>query len=319
MSPTERTHADWTLQPYRPGDEHGILAMFNEEFGRQRSLAHWTWKFGRNPYGGPFITLARRRSDDAIVGNHVLMPVKLNVLGRPVLAGHSLDLVVRRPYWGQGIFESAGRDCIERFRQAGGAAVFAFPNASSYPGFVRSLGWERIAYPVLRRRPLDLGRALEQRGVPRLAARLAGAPSRFAARWRLARERRTGGRLRLSTGSEVPEGYDALWDACRSQEVVSLWKDREYLDWRYVANPDTTFLFHAVADGSVMLGLAVTAERDGVCWLCELIVRERDAEVGRALLWQVERAALDRRARAIQFLGHDAGFFGEVLADYARR
>ena len=48
--PPERS---WDIEPYRAGDEVAILDLFRREFGRERSEAHWRWKFLENPYGGP--------------------------------------------------------------------------------------------------------------------------------------------------------------------------------------------------------------------------------------------------------------------------
>lgn len=48
----------WHLDRYREGDETAILELFAAVFGQSRSLAHWTWQFKRNPYAGPFVTIA---------------------------------------------------------------------------------------------------------------------------------------------------------------------------------------------------------------------------------------------------------------------
>ncbi len=322
MSPTAATEREWDIVPYQPGDETEILAMFNEEFGQHRSMEHWRWKFGTTPYGGPFISLARHRGDRRVVGNHVLMPFPLNVLGRQVLAGHSLDLVVRRPFWGQGIFETAGQHCIDDFRARGGRAVVAFPNGASYPGFVRSLGWNRILFPSLWTLRLDMGAALRRAGLGAAGA-LAGAPLNLVTSAKLAAARASLGRatrgLAYASSADRPADYDALWNACRSHEVVSLWKDATYLDWRYGRNPDHAFRYETLRDGDTLRAFAVSVERDGVLILCELLVPGRSVDVGRRLVYEVAARALSRGLRAIQFFGHDAGFYAEVFERFERR
>ncbi len=324
MSDTTRAPRDWAIAPYAPGDEAKILEMFNTEFGRSRSIEHWRWKFGTNPYGGPFITLAWRTADQHLVGNHVLMPFPLNVLGRQVLAGHSLDLVVRPSHWGQGIFEVAGKDSIERLHAQGGRAVVAFPNVSSYPGFVRSLGWNRILFPELWTLRLDLGRAIERKLELGPLAALAGLPSRIARGASLAAQlgglaHGPVGALAFRSDAALPADTDALWNAIRSQEVISLWKDARYLDWRYVRNPDHRFRFESLAGEDGTAALAVTVEKDDAVMICELLVRGRSVPVGRRLVLEIARRALGARARALQFFGHDAGYFAEVFAGFERR
>lgn len=313
----------WEIQPYQPGDESAILDMFNTEFGVSRAMEHWKWKFGSNPYGGPFISLARRHDDGRVVGNHVLMPFRLNVLGRPVLAGHSLDLVVRDGYRGQAIFETAGKHCLNHFRESGGRAVVAFPNADSYPGFIRSLGWNRIAFPRIWTLPLDLGPALSRAGLGPLGP-VAALPARMitSARletWRTLLRRQGQSSLVFESGTSVPAGFDDLWNACRSQEVVSLWKDAEYLNWRYVANPDHEFRFETLRDASGLQAMAVSVVRDGVKILCELIVRGRRVSAAQLLVCEVALRALASGNRSLQFFGHDAGFFAEVFASFRCR
>lgn len=294
--------------------------MFNEEFGQSRSMAFWRWKFLDNPWGGPDISLARRRDDDAIVGNHVLMPFPLNVAGTRVLAGHSLDLVVRRAYRGQGIFETAGNHCIDAFRARGGRAVVAFPNAASYPGFVRSLGWNRILFPTRWSLRLDVGAALRRSGSLAPLAGLVGAPARVvtSARLRLSRMlgRRSVGAVTYESGEGVPGGYDALWNEWRSQEVVSVWKDADYLDWRYVRNPGHRFRFESLRRGGALAATAVTVERDGACIVCELLVSGRRVDVGRRLVLEIALRALGEGSRLLQGFGSDAGFLAEVFEGF---
>jgi len=315
---------EWVVEPYRPGDEEAILALFNAEFGLTRSMRHWRWKFLENPYGGPFISLAWHRATRQLVGNQVLMPVPLNVGGRRVLAGHSLDLVVHHDFRRQGIHEHTGRHAMETLRQAGGEALFAFPNASSYPGFVRSQGWSRILEPTAWTLRLGVRRKLARRLGP--LAPLAGVADvavRAAARARLERAvaaaRAATPAVRAAHGASVPGDVDALWAREAAVAELSLWKDATYLGWRYGQNPDHRFTWHrldvAGIDGPA--ALAVTVVRDGAAILCELLVPSRDAALGRRL---VGEACLHHAAGGaideVRFLGHDAGFFAAALAGF---
>jgi len=314
---------DWVVEPYRPGDETAIIDLFRSEFGRERSLAHWRWKFLENPYGGPFISLAWHREKRFLVGNQVLMPFQLCVEGRPLLGGHSLDLVVHHDFRRQGVFEQTALQAFETLRQAGGAVLVAFPNASSYPGFVRTLHWRRILEPRLWKQRLGVRRKLGRMLRVPLAAQAADAAYRLASRQAL--ERRARARRTDTPGVEVrhldrlPESTDALWDRERRVVDLSLWKDRAYLAWRYEKNPDHRFVFHALFAGEVLEGLVVSTESAGIALLCELIVPSRSIALGRRLLAEVslhhDRAGVDE----IHFLGHDAGFDTEVFEGFESR
>lgn len=324
MSEPRRESREWTLGPYRPGDEREILELFNAGFGTNRSLATWNWRFQGNPYGGPFASLARRNTDGVLVGTFMCLPFKLAADGRPVLAFQVVDLVVHPEHRKQGMFEQMARHSYELLAGAGGRAIVAFPNptAMSYPGFTRTLGWKPLCSPRRFTSRLDLERPLRALlRVPSLARGL-NSGYRAVTHWRL--ERRLGRAVRSSSAklefrlsSEVPPGCDSLWNACRTQQQLSFWKDAEYFRWRYDRNPDHEFRYASLTRDGELIALSVVLERDGATTLCELLVKERDAIVGRRLIGEVRRRAFGAHLRSVSFLGHDAGFYASVLEGFS--
>jgi hypothetical protein len=251
------------------------------------------------------------------------MPFPLNVGGVRHLAGHSLDLVVHRDFRRQGIFEVTGRHAEETLRQAGGTALVAFPNASSYPGFVRSLGWKRLIEPERWTYRLGVRGELNARvRVPAVAA-VADAAFRVYAEGKL---RRLVARARAATpgytvthSSRVPAAMDALWAREAKVAPLSVWKDATYMDWRYVRHPDHRFTFHSLERAGELAGVCVSVVRGGIVLLCELLVPERDAAAGYRLLLETCLARAADRADRIQFLGRDPGYFATVFRDFVRR
>ena len=315
---------DWVIERYRSGDERDILELFHIVFGTERSMEHWLWQFKDNPYGGPFATLARRSSDRRLAGHHIVMPFPLNVKGQQVRACHSLDLAVHPDHRGQGVFAATGRDCFEWCSSAGIQFVVAFPNASSYPGFVRTLGWHRILFPnryVLR---LGIGRQVGRVLRLPLAASAADLAYRsmrgvqLSARHALL-TKRAGSGVRFGISATVPDPYEALWDAWRSQEVLSVWKDSQYLRWRYDSNPDHDFRYLFLMRGPAMVAVAVMVELEGVAAICELLVGDRDVGLGQLLVSHVCLHAMERGMDKVRFVGFDAGFFDEILHGFDRQ
>ena len=315
---------EWVLERYQAGDETGLLELFATVFGKSRSLEHWTWQFKRNPYGGPFVSLARRVRGRAVVGGYSVMPVMLNFLGRPVPACQSVDTAVHPEFRGQRIFEKTATDCYEWCAGLGLQAVVGFPNANSYPGFVRSLGWKRIVFPTAHVLRLGLGDVIRKMGAigwlgaPLDAIYRLGMWLRLAGRLASARGRaRRGDRFQVATSA--PAGYEALWNRWKLQEVLSVWKDSKYFAWRYDENPDHQFSYLYLARDAEIPALAVGVEIDQALILCELIVGDRDVATGRLLVAEICRYALEHDLSAVRFLGHDAGLFADVLEDFERR
>lgn len=309
---SERT---WWTRRYAPGDEVALLSLFNRSFGHARSLEHWRWQFEQNPYAPPTIVVALRKSDDELVGSHVLMPIALNTAGARVLAGHTLDLVVHEEFRNQGIFRVTACECFEWALERGLRAVIAFPNAQSYPGFVRSLGWSRILDP--RRWDLRIG----------VRRALGGAPWARALTWAPDRVLRAAAAARPPAAAspsvewlrEMPADHDALWHECAPRLALSLWKDREYLAWRYDRNPDHGFERAVLRDRGRLRGLAVVWRDHGRAMICELIVPRGEAGLGQALVRAVcARAARDGDDR-VSCLAHDDGFLAGCLAGFRVR
>lgn len=315
---------EWRLERYHPGDEAGLLELFVTVFGKSRSLEHWTWQFKRNPYGGPFVSMARRVRDRSVVGGYSVMPVMLNFLGRAVPACQSVDTAVHPDFRGQRIFEKTANDCYEWCAGAGLQAVVGFPNANSYPGFVRSLGWKRIVFPTAHALRLGLGDVLRKMGAIGWLGAPLDAVYRLGMRLKLAGwlaelRGRAGTRDRFQVATTVPAGYEALWDRWKLQEVLSVWKDSKYFAWRYDENPDRAFTyFYLARDGGIPV-LAVGVEIDQALVLCELIVGDRDVAIGRLLVAEICRYALGHGLSAVRFLGHDAGLFEDVLEGFEHR
>jgi hypothetical protein len=311
----------WRLERYQPGLETGVLELFTLVFGKARSLEHWHWQFRDNPYGGPFVSTVRRATDGLVVASYSVMPLQLNFAGRAVRACQSVDTAVHPEFRGQRMFEKTASDCYRWCADEGLQAVVGFPNANSYPGFVRSLDWKRIVFPTQHTLRLSLATGL--RRVLRMGVLAAFVDVFHRARVRLALAMRHAFLRRLvrrdvafATASEVPDGYEALWNAWRAQEVLSLWKDSAYFRWRYDRNPDRRFEYLYLADAGGISALAVATEIDGSLVLCELMVRDRDVAMGRLLVNRIAVRAAQRGLRAVTFLAHDCGFFADVLAGF---
>lgn len=313
----------WFVDDFRDGDETTILELFNTGFGKERSLRLWRWRFAEGPDGGPLASVARRYDDQRVVGCYMAIPFRLSVAGESVPAAQIVDLVVHPDYRKQGMFEQMAKHSYESFATRGFRVELAFPNpgAQSYPGFIRTLSWTRIA--ELRRftRRLDLLRPLEQ--VLRLAllARLAHALLQPLRRAQLAQAHRrtvaaTAG-LEFRVSTRLPAAYDALWESCRDVGTVQFWKDRAYLEWRYEHHPEERFEYLCLMRGETLAALAVTHARDGIANVCELLVPGGDPQLSRRLLEEAALLAMNRGHRSLQFFAQPGQFPADRVEGFA--
>lgn len=317
------TPAPWTLERYEPGAESAILGLYSTVFEKPASPERWNWQFRDNPYGGPYVALGRSASDRSVIGSYSVMPLQINLMGRPIAGCQSVDTAVHPEWRNQRVFENTARECYAWCQERGLQAVVGFPNARSYPGFMRGLEWRRIAFPrqyVLR---LDMKHELGRAGLGPLAAfanvvyRGIVGTSRAARRRVL--EKQAGAGLAFQVSPTVPDDYESLWAMVRSQEVLSIWKDADYLRWRYDRHPVRKFRYVTLRRKDELVALAVVVDLDGTWALCEFMVRGREVALGRLLADRVAREASAAGAARLEFIGHDLGFFDEAFAGFERR
>ena len=312
---------DLVVRDYRQDDEKAIVALFNTVFGAKRSLQHWQWKFEKNPYSDPIASLVEDVDKQKLAGQYTVLPLKFNFRGTATTACQSVDTMVDAGYQGQGLFVRTANHCYDRCRSKGLSFLVGFPNAASYPGFVRRLGWQRVAF--FREFKLRLGVPLKLKSLNRLlglytVARVARTfwLKTFHSLNHKILQARAGRQLETEISDVVPQDYDRLWSLIKNYEVLSVWKDQEYLSWRYENNPDRQFTFFSLRDDGVLVGFAVAFSEANELRICEWMVRHRDLDQSRLLLSLVTRFALQNGRHAVVFVGLDQGFFAQVFSGF---
>ena len=207
--------------------------------------------------------------------------------------------------------------------QRGMELLIAFPNSTSFSGHVR-LGWDRVGYLKQYLKRLSVKSAAKR--ILRFGA--IGAVADFfyrhalAARLRWHRytlEKRIGGKVTLELSHSVPAGYGSLWNKAKTQEVISLWKDANYLRWRYDENPDHDFTYFSLVKDEALIALCIAHVHSGEARVSELISADRQVLPARLLLNHVQVDFLARKeVQRLSFAGMDNGFFDEALNDFEK-
>jgi hypothetical protein len=232
------------IRPYRPGDEHAILRLFNRVFAEDdpgfspRTLEQWRWEFTDNP-AGLQITLALDDHGE-VMAQYTTLPYFAWLKGERVLAHQGVDSIVhpdhRRGLKKEGVFLATARAFFEEWGRPERVAFgFGFPNKKVYRLGLRMLEYLPVETPVptlyrnLFQRPDDdeVGKPTDRSGVVELAS--------------------------------LDDRVDRLWRACAGDLQLALVRDRAYLQWRYVQCPLARHRLFALPDERGELrGLMVT-------------------------------------------------------------
>jgi len=242
------------IRSYLEGDEHEILALFNEAFKTTRSLDHWYWKFRDNPYGYHRICVGVS-NDGGIVSQYAGNPVPFcstiegDTTPRYFLTVHAGDTFthprVRRIGLGKtGLLARTTFYYYAKFLEGFVPFAFGFNTATIKKLGERFLGYSFGDPVVLWRKDLSTGPFKR---------------SRFFER--------------IFSGFKVEEvlSVDDEWDdffgrVCPAYEFL-VKRDATYLKWRYLDCPDKDYRIFAVRKKGILVGWSVfTSENRTLIW-----------------------------------------------------
>jgi len=273
----------YDIREYRPGDELGIVATFNEVFASGdprfvgRDLVSWRWAYERNPAGRQVVVATTRIGEhERVVAHYAALPVRMILEGREALYAQGVDSMthpehrqgLKRP----GLFVNTAEHYFERFAAADRTVVvYGLPIDQAF-----RMGARFLDYEIVRTQNF-LG--------------LAGGavPSTWP------------------SGVERLDGFDEqarwLYDRCAGAFGASAIRDAAFLGWRF-SRPGARYVALGVRDGAgVLRGLAVFRRThlvlDDMGVVCDWLVPPEEPEVAELLELALRRLASEEGAAAL--------------------
>lgn len=138
---------NWSIRPYRIGDEHEILSLWKvvhpeREYNREKWLRWWTWQYKENPAGSSAIWIAE--DNGKIVGQYALISELVKVYDNLSIIYQSVDTMTHPNYRRQGMFIMLARAAYQSIENNDTHIIFGFPNNQSLPGFIGELNFHVI-------------------------------------------------------------------------------------------------------------------------------------------------------------------------------
>jgi hypothetical protein len=248
------------IQRYKPGDEHGLNALYNEVFDADRTLDEWRWKYAQGPRAQMNLTAVLKHSGQ-IVGQYSSLTLDMTYRGQTVTGVQPMDIAILPGYRGRGQIESMFKAWASIVCTAGVAFAFGFPNTPHYRVGKRLLRYSDVGAVTLFRCPVNPALALYK-----LTGRSGAlAPTRRLASWlyhHLRRLRPIATDLAIEELDHFDERFDTFWNRVNSMYPIIVARTRSYLNWRYVERPGAAYTIYAThRDGSVR-GYTVLALRE---------------------------------------------------------
>lgn len=206
------------IRRYQPGDEIGIVNLFDKVFGKTKPLDLWRWEFLRNPYGTVNVTLAVNEKDQ-VVAHAGGVVIRFNDRGTPIRASHSVDAMIEPNSRKMGLFTRTGRAYFKNTAEDQIKFLYGFPSPLPLKLEQRLLGFEPIE-------PVNQW-AYDMRCSDFLRSRLA-----FLKCLGDGREGLSIGRVG-QFGTET----DRFWEEIKEDYPCATVRDSQYMNWRYVDKP----------------------------------------------------------------------------------
>ena len=284
------------------------VSLINEVFSIKRTEAEYKWKFFDSPPRSAKVLIAEDTETKALMGHYAVVPVFLNTSGETILCCQSGDTAVHKDAEGKGLFARSATEAFKSLSEEGYSCVYGFPNANSYPGFARRLGWARVGR-LVRYRVL-----LKFRGVPLQFWKLPMLTMRLK---RMRQNNIALAQCKVQCTVAIPEGINKLWNQVAPFEKFSLKKDQTYLDWRYSTNPICDYKYYSLVSEIGLLGLLIGRFEGRRFFITDLLVVRKDLAIGAYLVNSVlKKMLLSLDVDAIEFIGRDDGFFDAAFSNF---
>lgn len=264
-------------------------AFFGYSSIRSHEPEYYDWKCYKNPALPGEIWLAE--DGNAVVAIKSMTPKRMKILGEKVIGAETGDTFTHPDYQRQGIFTKLFEVARENGIDGRMSFIYGTPNKNSLPGYIRKLDYAQIPLKLrILVKPLAPKQILQKKlGFYPLAS-LVSPVVEIASRaiFRIAGRAVSKSNIRITQILSFPDDIDVLWEQTSKNFDIALVRDKNYLEWRYVANPDTYSILIARNQEGAILGYMVTKigfEEDiPLGYIVDFLTFENDVNVFKKLL-----------------------------------
>lgn len=246
----------WSIRQFREGDEIQLRELTELVFGRRLTEEYWNWEFRYNPAGFTKTWVAVVGNE--IVGQYTVIPMRLKIQDKVILATLSVDTMTHPNYRHQGMFKVLAAKLYEEIGKEGIPITYGFPNEASLPGFIKRLDWAHICTMPILARPLNfaniLGKFIGSRFLISPISIVLNTLARIFLRTKAVYLREG---LLVSWIKKFDDRMNLFWERLSKTYNIIVVRDRDYLNWRYFENPERDYRVITVERNKAILGYAV--------------------------------------------------------------
>jgi len=284
----------WTCRDYQSGDENQILTLYEEVNNREMTLAHWTWKFAKSPFGQAMLKLMF--DGNKLIGHYAVIPMNVQVEKKLVKAALSVNTMTHPDYRGHGIFAYLGEETYQVCEQKGVKFVYGFPNSNIYQPRIEKLEWKGFGKMTVLEKELGVQTI---RGI--------------------------GKRDSIYPIEKFDERVHSLWNKTKDSYCVIVPRTEKFLNWRFAEHPTvkySKFIFQGASDevsGYIVLKIYTQGDEIKGHIVDMLCIDEED--IVRDLLRYSQSYFVERGIKNLSCWASEESFYARVLEqeEFARK
>ena len=121
-----------------------LVPIFESAFGTSPDMTYISNKHATDFAGVRDIGYVAYSDKDQPAAFYGVFPLEVRINGEFLLVAQSGDTMVAKEHERRGLFILLANETYKLCKSTRIAGVFGFPSSSSYPGFVKKLGWEHL-------------------------------------------------------------------------------------------------------------------------------------------------------------------------------
>lgn len=252
----------WSMRAYKEGDEEAIFELWKAVYPlMQRSgeqwMRWWHWMYKDNPAASGKVRIWLADHDGRIIGQYPFIFMMLKVGNQIVKASQVIDHMTHPHYRRQGISLKLGRQGLNEAEREGVYINIGFPNEAAYAVDIKT-GWFDVATIQTLFKPLNWGNTLKLKISDRFLLKLGTIGGNLIAKM-LYRTRKAPfvEGLTITQVSYFDERINEFWTRVSSQYQIIVVRNKDYLNWRYVAVPGVDYLIYIAEKAGEIYGYLV--------------------------------------------------------------
>jgi len=251
---------------------------------------YYEWKCYRNPILPGEMWLAE--DGDEVVAIRNFTPKRMKILGNVVIGAQMADSFTHPDYQRRGIFATLSKAVRKSALDKGINFIYNVPTkGTSLPAHIKGL--EHMLVPAGVR---SLVHVISSKQLLKTKLRFSLLASVFSPMidtvsqtiFRIGVRGTTKSDVIIYTEPSFPDDIDTLWEQVSKNYDVMLARTKDYLEWRYITNPDAYSILIARNRDGAILGYMVIkigfSENTPMGFICDFLTIEDDPNVFKKLL-----------------------------------